>query len=192
MPDCGLAVLCGCDFAVLPGHPSDLAGDFHSVPAVSGSGDMLERRPVRHSGYAGIIRAIAYADVHSAIVADDLHLHHGKLLRFRIRLRPLLDIVIRNSCHQGGVRLIAVLTVLFQPGLLLESLHSGFRLAAEIPVKRQPCAELVQQFLQRFHVGTGRPFLQQAAAQRVRDHFGRLGGAGIAVINKCQQPLCAA
>ena len=124
-------VLCGYDFAVLPRHPSDLASNNHRMPAVSGGGDMLEHCPIRHSGNAGIICSVTYTDVHGTVVADDLHPCHGKLLRLRIRLGPLPDVVIRNSCHQGGVRLIAVFAILLEPSLLLESLHSGFRLAAE-------------------------------------------------------------
>jgi len=63
--------------------------------------------------------------------------------------------------------LISVLTVLLDPGLLLESLHSGFRLAAELTVDLKGCSQLIQQFLQGFHVRAGSAVLQQPAAQRV-------------------------
>ena len=66
---------------------------------------MLEHRPVRHSSDTGVIRTVAHADVHGAVVAGDLYLRPGRLLRIGLRIGPgpLPDIVIGHGGHQGSI-----------------------------------------------------------------------------------------
>ena len=75
-------VLFGSDLAVLPGHPSDLTADLHGMPAILGSSDPLALRPVRHSGNAAILNAIARADVYRMVlrVHQQTDLLYGILL----------------------------------------------------------------------------------------------------------------
>ena len=84
--------------------------------------------------------------------------------------------------------LIAVLTVLLQPGLLREGFHSGFRLAAKLAVHFKCGTRLIEQFLQGFDVSPNGAVLQQPAAQRVHSHRinGWLCAAGISVVNERQ------
>jgi hypothetical protein len=93
------------------------------VPSIGSGGDMLELRPVRHSSDAGVICPVAHADVHCAIITDDFHLRTRWLLqfKFRLRLRLLPDIIVSYGGHQRGMGLIAILAVLLQSDLLLES-----------------------------------------------------------------------
>ena len=55
----GRSVLFGCNLAVLPRHPADLAAHLHSMPAILGCGDMLKHCPIRHSGKAGVLTLLS-------------------------------------------------------------------------------------------------------------------------------------
>ena len=65
--------LFSCDFAVLPGNPSDLASDLHRLPAVEGTGHILQRCARRDSGDAAVTGAVARADVDLAAGGLDEH-----------------------------------------------------------------------------------------------------------------------
>ena len=56
-------VLFRCYLAVLSGHPSDLAPDLHSLPAVEGAGHILQRCAWRDGSDAAVTGAVARADV---------------------------------------------------------------------------------------------------------------------------------
>ena len=88
--------------------------------------------------------------------------------------------------HQCRMILVAVLAILLQPCLLLEGFHSRFRLAAEVTIHRQRCAELVQKLLLGLHIRTSRALLQKAASKGVRDGFGRLCGRRVPVVDERQ------
>ena len=62
-PDCRLIALFGCDLAILPGNPADLASNLHGLPAVEGAGHVLKRRARRYSGDAAVAGAVARADI---------------------------------------------------------------------------------------------------------------------------------
>ena len=49
-PFCYTPMLFSCDFAELPGNPSDLASDLHGLPAAKGAGYVLKRRARRDGG----------------------------------------------------------------------------------------------------------------------------------------------
>ena len=154
-------MLFSCDLAELPGNPSDLTPDLHGLPAVEGTGHVLQRCARCDGGDAAIAGAVARADIHLPARGLDQHPDGGLpgdglfLLRFRLRFRHSLlpGIVLRHSGHQGGMGLIAVLAVLLDSGLLLESLHGGFRFASELAVHVKGSTQLVQQFLQGFDMG---------------------------------------
>ena len=80
--------------------------------------------------------------------------------------------------------LFAVFAVLLEPGLLLEDLHRGFRLAAELTVHGQRRAQLIQQFLQGFDIrARGALFQKAGSGDRL---YGLLRLACIAVIDEGQ------
>ena len=56
-------MLFSCDFAELPGNPSDLASDLHGLPAVEGAGHILQRCARRDCGDAAVAGTVARADV---------------------------------------------------------------------------------------------------------------------------------
>ena len=62
-PDCRLIALFGCDLAILPGNPADLASNLHGLPAVEGAGHVLTRCAWCDGGDAAIAGAVARADV---------------------------------------------------------------------------------------------------------------------------------
>ena len=78
-----LAALCGCNLAVVPGHPAHLATNLHDMPAVESSSDMVELRIASDGSDTGIICPISHTDVEHTAVADELHPCRGHLLRFR-------------------------------------------------------------------------------------------------------------
>ena len=59
------------DFAVLPGYPADHTVDHDGMPAVGRGSDIRKDGPVLDSGDAGVVSAVALADIHRSAAAHD-------------------------------------------------------------------------------------------------------------------------
>lgn len=90
----GFCQLFSCDLAVLPGHPSDLTSDLHSLPAILKCSDPLEHDSIMNSCDAGIINTGSYLRVHGVIVKGSFHLHHGKLLLLQFGISPPVGVLL--------------------------------------------------------------------------------------------------
>ena len=87
-----------------------------------------------------------------------------------VRRGGLASIIVRHSAHERLVGLVAVDAILLDAGLLLESLHSGLGLAAEITVHLKgggDDGQLVQKLLQGLDVSTQGTFLEGPGAEGV-------------------------
>ena len=80
-PDCRPAALFSCDLAKFTGNPSDLTSDLHRLPAVEGTGHILQRCARGDGGNTAVAGAVARADVDPAARGLDvimIHLADGR------------------------------------------------------------------------------------------------------------------
>ena len=79
-------------------------------------------------------------------------------------------VIVGHGAHQSLVGLVAVDAILPDASLFLESLHGGFRLAAEVTIHSQ-CGrddnQLVQKLLQGLDIGASGALFQRTGAKRI-------------------------
>ena len=178
------------------------------MPPIRRGSDVREDDAILHSGDTAEGRAVALSDVHRSAGADDGHLGRSRgdragrlcdglhrpgdgLVR-RGGLSGLAGVIVRHSAHESLVGFITIDAILLDAGLLLESLHSGLGLAAEVTVHfqgRRDDGQLVQKLLQGLDVRTQRAFLEGPGAEGVGgDGSGRRGldAGAFAVVDEGQ------
>ena len=177
------------DFSELSGYPAHAGTNDNRVPAVLRGCYQWKGAARRNGRKALVVRSVAAADVHLTAFGDDHHCRTNRsgFVRHGLFWCVRLSVIIRNSVHQCSVRFFAVLAVRFQTGLLLERQQRLFRFSAEFSIRAilgQRIAQLHQQLLQGFYVGTYHAAFQQAASQR-NFRCGNLG-SNFSVLNERQ------